>query len=271
MRRIRATAPSAAGIALALALGLSACGGEDATTTTGSSQEQSDQQSDQQSDAGETVPAADLAERMAKAVQEAGSGRFATTSSAQGEDAVSEAAFTIDGDDYSVQATTTSGTETLEIIRTGGQTYLKMAATGDKWVLVDENSSDPQVAMMATMMAQLEGSMDIKSSIAVYAQAADFTVGATEDVDGVKATRYSGTLPVEAVAGQLPEEMRPMMTEALGTDPIPVELWLDAEDRPVRLVQTMTVMGEESSTTQDFSAWGESIEVTAPPADQLAG
>lgn len=261
--------PAVVGLSLALALGLSACGDE-ATTTSAQSQEQSANEAAEVSP-GDTVNGADLAERMKAAMTEAGSGRFTSTSSAQGQETLTEAAFSVEGGDYSIQGTSTSGSDTIELILVDGQMYVRTNQMGEKWVLVSEDSEDPTIAMMAAMMAQLEDSMNPRVAVDLYAQAGDFTVRGPDEVDGVKATVYTGSLPVEALAAQLPEDMRAATLEALGTEPIPVEVWLDAEDRPARLVQSMTVMGATSTTTQEYQAWGEPVEVEAPAADELQG
>jgi hypothetical protein len=101
----------------------------------------------------------------------------------------------------------------------------------------------------------------------------------TETIRGVEATKYVGTINVEealkaageGLGGEQQEQARRSL-ESMDVDEIPFTVFLDDENRPVRLVQelTLTQAGQEAttSTTIDMYDWGQPVAIAVPdPAD----
>jgi hypothetical protein len=90
----------------------------------------------------------------------------------------------------------------------------------------------------------------------------DFAVGDSgEEIDGVETTAYVLTLDPSKV---LSEQQQAQTGGALPPT-MEVTMYLGPDDLPRRV--TTEVSG--ATVTIDYSAWGEPVEVTAPPADQV--
>ena len=60
----------------------------------------------------------------------------------------------------------------------------------------------------------------------------------TDTIRGVEATHYRGTVSLESAIARAPESRREALRRALGdgTGTLPVDVWVDGQDRPVRFV-----------------------------------
>lgn len=96
----------------------------------------------------------------------------------------------------------------------------------------------------------------------------------TEEINGVTATKYTGTVDLQkaadAAAEQNPDAAKALQRqyEALGVSRVPFEVFIDDEGRPVRVVTTIegTVNGEavEVMSRMDFTDWGTDVSIEAP-------
>lgn len=266
-----------AGAALVLVLALSACAGDDApepaAPSGSSSSDSGDSGQSGEAAEGGSVAGAELGQRMLDAMTEAQTASFTGETTAAGASTTTEGVVRIEPESTATRATTQAQGQTIEIILLPDGAFLSTGDTGDgkPWLRIDAGSSDPAAAAMGQFLDSFKAASDPRSSAEVYRQAGDFTVVGTEDVGGVEATHYSGAIPPAALLSALPEEMRAGMEPMLGTEPFPVEIWLDGDDRPVRFVQTATIQGAETTSTQTFSGWGDPVEIEAPPAEQIQG
>lgn len=86
---------------------------------------------------------------------------------------------------------------------------------------------------------------------------ASFEVVGVEDTDEGKAVRYRiGLDPASLGAGE----------EAAEEDTIEMDMWVDAEDRPVQVVTVSEVGGAELRSTLVYSDYGKPVELAPPPA-----
>ncbi|MFD0277855.1 hypothetical protein ACFVHB_28650 [Kitasatospora sp. NPDC127111] len=96
------------------------------------------------------------------------------------------------------------------------------------------------------------------------------TRGAEEDVNGVRAARYSGFLSDEAVTLRLTPEVRGKTEQfraVSGTGvQIPAEVWVDAEGRVVKVRLVLDMNPVRSVTTVSFTQLGKPVKVSAPAA-----
>lgn len=97
------------------------------------------------------------------------------------------------------------------------------------------------------------------------AAASEVTVVGAEEVDGVATTRLAGTVePRAAVEAGLGTQAQ----LALATLPaLPIEVWVDADGRPARIryvadVPSLQGRTRTMTTTYDYRAWGEPVDVT---------
>ena len=93
----------------------------------------------------------------------------------------------------------------------------------------------------------------------------------SEEVRGDDATHYRAELDPEKLLAELPAEKRAEYApNASDLDPLPVDVWIDGENRVRRV--TIRDAFEDSpvtTTTFDFFDFGVEVDVEAPPADQL--
>ena len=151
----------------------------------------------------------------------------------------------------------------------GGKPFLKidMQAVGESQGL--DLSALEQGADPAGQLDYLKGAAN------------DVKEAGTESIRGVKTTHYKATIDLnKAEASMTPAQRK--ATDALkqktGITTIPVEVWVDAQGRARRMwsrVDMTKASGAAASvgyvtTTIEFYDYGTPVQITAPPADQVA-
>lgn len=101
----------------------------------------------------------------------------------------------------------------------------------------------------------------------------------TEDVDGVTTTHYKGAANLKTAFDEVTKKLgedsdaakslQKMMMQIGGGTPIPVEAWIDAQNRPVKLTYTMPLGNQTVVTTLQYSDFGTPVNVQAPPANEV--
>jgi hypothetical protein len=142
-----------------------------------------------------------------------------------------------------------------------------MNHTGKPWVLVSANSADPLIRGLAATLDQLKSSASV-TAIAQFAPAATgLTDKGSEIVGTVPATHYGFTVEVAKLPSTFPGKAA---LQQAGLIAIPVELWVDAQGRPVKITQRLAVAGQTSDTTVLVSGYDKPVHIIAPPADQVS-
>lgn len=98
----------------------------------------------------------------------------------------------------------------------------------------------------------------------------------TEDVRGVSTTHYRATVDLDKVVDQAPADLRKTyrasirsLKQGLGTDKIPVDVWVDSKNLVRRLAEHLPIMGGgKVDFTVDFYDFGTPVSVTAPPVSE---
>lgn len=166
---------------------------------------------------------------------------------------------------------TVPGAGDLRVLVVGGQTYVQLPATlntsGKPWVLVTAGSSNPVVAQLASSLQQAQDSGSLDQYTAFTQAATDLKVVGPEQVDGADATHYQLTVDVT----KLPESLagREQLLSA-GLTSLPVDLWVDRQNRPVKVTENLTVQGQTVQTVVTLGDFDAPVSITAPPADQVA-
>ncbi|MFD0481349.1 hypothetical protein ACFQ46_01980 [Kineococcus sp. GCM10028916] len=254
-RRISTLAVSGAAV---LALGLGACGGGDdsaskPTTATSS-------------------PATELTAMQvvkASSVQskEAGSGKFSFTmdgtASGQALNFSGDGAFDIakNAFEMTMSLPAEAGGTKLTFRMVDGVAYLSgapLTAEG-QWMKMpldqlgatglDTSSMDP-----AKSLEQLEGVADGVEEVAPIS------------VRGVQAKGYAGTIDAAKALELAPAEQQTDEAKAAAAQlgSIPFTLYVDDQNRPVRMTEQITVEGSTLNVSMDYYDWGSSVDVAAP-------
>jgi hypothetical protein len=56
---------------------------------------------------------------------------------------------------------------------------------------------------------------------------------------------------------------------ASGVTSIPLELYLDSQDRPVQVTENLTVQGQRVTSKNVISKYDEPVSISAPPPGQV--
>lgn len=102
-----------------------------------------------------------------------------------------------------------------------------------------------------------------------------------EEVRGVPTTHYRATVDLRRLETQAPEGQEAewqsyvqSLASGLGTNEVPVEIWVDDEGYVRRMRQTYPVAGNDgalsTTVTTELYDFGVEVDVQVPPADQVA-
>ncbi|MGN6635246.1 MAG: LppX_LprAFG lipoprotein [Oryzihumus sp.] len=159
------------------------------------------------------------------------------------------------------------GSMPMELILKSPAIYLKSAAlpVGDKWVVAKEGGTDMLSRQLAPLFEQIK-QMQPEQQVSNYAVADQKVVG-QETVDGVATTHYTSSPTAAQIKKALAPALAAQLSDADLKD-LKVDMWVDAQNRPHKVVSTMTAKGQKVSTTVLLSRFGEPVTITAPPAAQ---
>jgi hypothetical protein len=156
----------------------------------------------------------------------------------------------------------------VEQISVGGTSWVKVpGASGKPWIKVSPTSSNPIAKALATGISVV----GFTSSLGVVADLArsstDLVDRGSEPVNGVSTTHYTMKLNPKLVKSS-PQVSG--LLSALGSTPIPVDLWLDAQDRPAKFTIHVAIAGTQFPVTVAVSRFNSPVSITAPPPSQVA-
>jgi hypothetical protein len=270
---MRKTAVALSAFALAVTLG--ACGdkgnGSDATGADGNG--------------GGTVVAANMAD-LAKSIDDKtadkSSAHMKLTADAAGEKITGEGDVEFGAQDSSMSMDMTTSEGNMSMVLLDAVLYIKLPQElepGKAWIKIDSNSNSELAKALGSMTDQMSKNADPRATIKEFEKSGQITDTKEEELDGKKTTHYSITVDVQKMAdGQTDETSKTAMNEAIkaGLKDFPVDVWMDEEQLPVRIALDMPTPNPATGQTTtvkmqiDYSNWGEPVEVTAPPAEQVA-
>jgi hypothetical protein len=166
------------------------------------------------------------------------------------------------------------GGVTLTLLLVDGALYVKLPGTtntgGKPWAKATADSTNPTLKQLASSISSLEQSTSL-SQYGSFAQAASSlkSVG-SEQVNGVAATHYSLIVDITKVdiAAFTPAVKQALAATGIST--IPVDMWVDEQGRPVKLVEKFTVQGQPVSTDFTLSNINQPVTISAPPPSEVA-
>jgi hypothetical protein len=177
-------------------------------------------------------------------------------------------------DDQAVAADVTSSTPVgpVQVIIVDGDVYVKgltKGAPGKPWAKNAGESKD-----IASALKQSDPRLALK----MFADVGTLEPVGTETVNGVSATHYSVTVELAKLAKKFPDLadiLDVLIKQGIKTQD--VQLWVDDQKRPVRIVTSAQLPNPAkpgskiaSKQTVDFTDWGAPVSIQAPPADQVA-
>jgi hypothetical protein len=215
------------------------------------------------------VDGAAMATRVRSAMAQAGSARFSLESSTtSGQDA--DGVLNLSGSTIKVSLDFSSGSDRLRVIAVPGVLYADVGQVveGKHWLKVQAGATDPLSSAMAPLLSYMTNSADISSQAASWTAGGGFTSAGRTTIGAVAVTEYDATIPQAAVRANLPPQFRAVMQKDITGDSH-LQLWLDAQGRPIQLVTAGNYAGKPDRVTVTYSDWGSAPAVVPPPAGDV--
>jgi len=270
---------SLAVLAAAPLLMLAGCGGDSndlvAETTPSSGPSAGDSTGagtgDSGGDSGAALTQDTFASAVLKATRQAKTAHLSASISAAGQQ------LTMDGDvevgddpaDYAADITLSvpSLGDALHMVLVDEVIYMNLGAlTQDKFVKIESGRESP-----FGDLSQLTASADPAAGIkALEDGVTAFEKRGTEQIDGVETTHYRVTVDTQRVLKA--QGMADLYAGGAGGGPqlpatLDYDLWIGSDNL---LRRTQFAMGQDFTMLVDTTAWGESVNVSAPPLNQVS-
>lgn len=265
MRKIAATLS-----AFAMAVTLGACGdkGDDggAATNNGGNEE-----------AATNLVA--LAKSVSDNTEETSTAHMVFTADAAGQKIEGEGDLEVGADEAAMTMDMTTPQGDIGLVFLDGVMYVDVGQEiepGKTWVRIDPSGNDPMSQALGGISEQMRQNADPRKTLEQFENSGTITAQEETELNGEQTTHYTITVDVDKMAA---EQQDPTLKKALedaqkqaGLKDFPVELWVNEDDLPVRMLVNMPIPDETSGTSVqvDYTKWGEPVEITAPPADQIA-
>ena len=161
----------------------------------------------------------------------------------------------------------------MEAVLDGPTMYLKTALLGDQWVKQD---------LEADAFAGTGGLAEDPTKVLEWLAAAgdDVSDAGSDTIRGETARHYRVELDLREAADRLDGDQREKLEqalEALGTDTMPVDLWINSDGLPVRIRYEMSFANSDVKALKnakttfaiDFFDWGKPVSVVVPDPDDV--
>jgi hypothetical protein len=160
----------------------------------------------------------------------------------------------------------------IQIINVGKKTYMKLPPaennSGKPYVLVSPQSSNPIVQQLAGSLNTALSAASIKTYDTFVHAAKSIKVVGHETVNGVVATHY--TIVVDITKLPTTSAFSKQALAASGLKTIPVDLWIDDQGRPVKILEKLTIQGKSLNVVGTISKYNQPVTITAPPPNQVS-
>jgi hypothetical protein len=158
--------------------------------------------------------------------------------------------------------------------------YLKMPEgqelePGKPWLKIDPNADDAFGELFGSMTEELSKSADPRMALEQFTEMGEITDTEQVELNGESTTHYTVTVDTAKWAETLDDPIQKEAIEKSGMKEFTIEAWVNSEDLPVRITTDMAAPDGQGGTAQvamqvDYTKWGEPVDITAPPADQVA-
>jgi hypothetical protein len=166
------------------------------------------------------------------------------------------------------------GSMNMTILVTDGALYVKLPSklnkSGKPWEQATAGSSNPVLAQLASTLSSLEQSASLDQYGSMARAASSLKTIGTDQVNGAVATHYSLIVDVTKIQGAgLTAAAKAALAQARITK-IPVDVWVDTHNRPVKMLEKFTVKGQIVSFDATIGQYNQPVTITAPPASQVS-
>jgi len=264
---LRSLRPAAIAGVAALALVLTACGGDDDSGNAGG---------------GATLTAQEAMVKVGQQLDDMKSWSFTVDMKSSGDTTLNmkgtgqyqrdpELALQLKLDTLEAAGQSLNGAELLLV---GDNVYLHLgelssALGGKHWIKVGGDAMG-----MGELLDQLS-SIDPSTQMRAFVSSGNATEGGTEEIDGVKTTKYSATLKPEQLPNlsSLDKSQREALKKTydeLGITEVHYTVWVDSQYQPRKVVVLTPSSSGDVTVTMNIADINKPVDLSAPPADQVA-
>jgi len=257
-----------AGIALstfALAVTLSACGGNGGGTS-----------SDTSAGAAQLVA---LAKSIGDETSKANSAHMTITADAAGQKINGAGDMKFGTADAAIAMDMTTAQGSVSMVFVEGLLYMKLPrelVPGKPWVRIDPNSGSMLAKALGSLNESLSRNADPRAALKEFENSGEVTTSKNEELDGKKTTHYTITVDVRKMAdNQTDPAQKKAMQNAIagGMTDFPVDVWVDEAGLPARFAMNAPAPDGKGGLTSvrmrvDYTDWGKPLDIAPPPADQ---
>jgi hypothetical protein len=167
-----------------------------------------------------------------------------------------------------------------------GQAYLqvpqssaKLLPPGRTWFRIQDDASSPAMQQFAQAVRSLRANADPIQGFSQWGSAVRIVNAEPEMFDNSPAMRYQISIDLAAAAELTtdPAQRRTLNQLVLaGARTDDTTLWLNRQNRQLRMVLTRNLLDNEGkratyTLTTRYRDWGEQVQISAPPPDQVVG
>jgi hypothetical protein len=155
-----------------------------------------------------------------------------------------------------------TGAEATHVITIGDVAYAALPkgqnTSGKPYVKVSADSSNEFVRALDSSLQILQAASSLGDLVALLDTVTNFKVVSPQQ-------HYSFDLSGDANGTTLQKQLA-----ELGSKPVPVDLYVNAQDLPVKIVLNLNLGGSTLPITATLSEFNAPVTITAPPANQVA-
>ena len=155
-----------------------------------------------------------------------------------------------------------TGSDATHVITVDGVTYAQLPkgqnTSGKPWLVVSATSSNEFARGLDTSVQVLQAASSLGDLINLLKTAGDITTGAPG--------QYSFDIQGDANGSTLQKQLA-----ELGSAPVPVDLYVNAQNLPVKIVLNIKLGGSTLPITATLGKFNVPVTITRPPSNQIAG
>ena len=137
------------------------------------------------------------------------------------------------------------------------------------WLKLDLQTLGSKAGVNFSQILQQAESQDPTQALQMLESVGDVQKVGTAQVGGVDTTEYSGTIDPQKVIAKFPGTGLEKYSKQLGTQQIPVQVWIGGDGLVRKLHESFAVGASSLDMTFSLSDFGTPVTVTPPPADQV--
>ena len=160
----------------------------------------------------------------------------------------------------------------------GGDYYLQLSTAAGRWLKVDASSLYGAMGDSPSTLSTATG--DPSQTLELLRAAGSVSAEGQETIGGVSTTHYHAVVDLARIASVAPSAVRAAAEQnarraeqALGSDSLPMDVWIDGQNLVRRLVLALNVPSSggtvDATATLDFTEYGRQPSVSPPPADEV--